>query len=72
MAESKPLTVGDVAEIFGVDAWRIRRIVDSLPAEIPRAGTYRLISRVHLPAIGAELHRRGWTATPDGQDGERA
>ena len=54
------LTVGEVARLYGVDDWRIRRIVDDLDAEIPRAGLYRLIPRALLAAIAIELRDRGW------------
>jgi len=49
------LTVGQVAEIFQAPEWKIRRIVDSLGVQIPRAGGYRLIARSLLAAIGAKL-----------------
>ena len=49
------LTVGQVAEIFQAPEWKIRRIVDSLEIEIPRAGGYRLIARSMLALIGARL-----------------
>lgn len=57
---SDHLTVGEVAKVYGVDAWRIRRIVDALDVEIPRAGLYRLIPRAQLAAVAIELQRRGW------------
>jgi hypothetical protein len=44
-----------VAEIFQAPEWKVRRIVDSLGVEIPRAGGYRLIARSMLAAIGAKL-----------------
>lgn len=49
------LTVGEIARIFDVPQWKIRGIVDSLDAEIPRAGLYRLIPRDLLPTIAARL-----------------
>jgi hypothetical protein len=55
MSESSHLTVGQVADFFQTPEWRIRRIVDSMGADIPRAGLYRLIPRSLLPAIGAKL-----------------
>ncbi len=55
MSPTSHLTVGQVAEIFQAPAWKIRRIVDSLGAEIPRAGLYRLVPRSMLAAIGAKL-----------------
>ena len=53
-------TVGEIAKLFGVPQWIVRRIVDGLGVEIPRAGQYRLISPSTLPQIAAELERRGW------------
>ena len=60
MSQSSLLTVGEVAEIYGLPAWKIRRAVDALDVEIPRAGGYRLIPRDLLGVIAAELQRRGW------------
>jgi hypothetical protein len=51
------LTTGQIAEILGVPGWRVRRAVDSLNPDIPRAGLYRLIPREMLGAIQAELRR---------------
>ena len=55
MSDSTHLTVGDIAEFFGEPQWKVRRIVDSLPDEIPRAGRYRLIPRSLLAVIGERL-----------------
>ena len=46
------LTITQVASHFGVPAWKIRRLVDSLDIEIPRAGLYR------LEALRAEVRRQ--------------
>ena len=54
------LTVGEVAKFYGLPDWKIRRAVDSLNVEIPRAGRYRLIPREMLGVVAAELDRRGW------------
>ena len=54
------LTTGQVSEYFGVPAYRIRRAVDALGAELPRAAAYRLVPRVLLPFVREELERRGW------------
>ena len=53
-------TVGEIAAFYGLPDWKIRRAVDSLYAEIPRAGRYRLIPRELLGAVAMELDRRGW------------
>jgi hypothetical protein len=55
MSPTSHLTIGQVAKIFGVGEWRIRRIVDSIQPEIQRAGLYRLVPRSMLPEIGARL-----------------
>jgi hypothetical protein len=52
------LTVGQIATFFREPEWRVRRVVDSLGCEIPRAGRYRMIPREMLPAIGARLEKR--------------
>ena len=54
------LTVGDLAAELKVSAWRIRRIVDGLGVDVPRAGAYRLIPRALVPSVVAELRSRGW------------
>lgn len=59
------LTIGEVAGIFGVPDWKIRRVVDSLDVEIPRAGLYRLVRRGLLGAIAVELQRQGWLPKPE-------
>jgi hypothetical protein len=58
MTLASHLTTGQVAEFFRVPEWRIRRIVDSLDCDIPRAGLYRMIPRDVLPAIAAKLPNR--------------
>ncbi|MFH1922716.1 MAG: hypothetical protein ABIP48_22865 [Planctomycetota bacterium] len=65
MSQPSHLTVGQVAEIYGVPAWKIRRMVDSLDVEIPRAGLYRLIPRNLLGTITIELQRQGWLPKPE-------
>lgn len=60
MSTGDLLTVGDVAAIFGVDQWRIRKAVDAIECGVVRAGLYRLIPRSQVATIAAELHRRGW------------
>ncbi len=54
------LTIGQIAEIYGAPAWKIRRVVDSISADIPRIGLYRCVPRDLLGAIAAELQRQGW------------
>ena len=58
MANPSPLTVGQVAELFGAPQWRVRRVVDTLSPEVARAGRYRLIPREALAEIAARLQRK--------------
>jgi hypothetical protein len=58
------LTTGQVAEIFQEPEWKVRRIVDSLDVEIPRAGLYRLVPRSMLTAIGEKLQKPQTVAKP--------
>ena len=54
------MTIGEVANIFALPTWKVRRAVDSLGVEIPRAGLYRLVPRDVLGKLAVELERRGW------------
>lgn len=65
------LTVGEVAGIYDVPSWKIRRIVDSLDIEIPRAGLYRLIPRTLLGRIAVELEQRRRIVPAERQPQER-
>ncbi len=58
------LTVGQISELFALPLGRVRRAVDALEIEIPRAGNYRIIPRNLLGKIAAELER-AWLATKD-------
>jgi hypothetical protein len=60
------LTIGQVADIYGVADWQARRAVDALEVQIPRAGLYRLVPRALLGKIAQELDRRGWLSEPTG------
>ena len=55
---SSHLTIGEIAKFYGLPAWKIRRAVDALEVEIPRAGRYRLIPREHLGALAVQLGQR--------------
>jgi hypothetical protein len=37
-------TVGEFSRDEQIPEWKVRRIVDSLPLEIPRMGRYRILS----------------------------
>ena len=54
------LTIGELSEIFGVPTWKVRRAVDSLHADIPRAGRYRLVPRHLLGKVAVALEAAGW------------
>jgi hypothetical protein len=54
------LTVGEVATLYNLPTWKIRRAVDALGDDIPRAGQYRLVPRTLLGKLALELERRGW------------
>lgn len=58
MIRASHLTVGQIADIYSEPTWKVRRVVDGLGVEIPRAGLYRLVPRDLLPRIGAELASR--------------
>lgn len=63
---SDTLTTSEVGQILGVADWRIRRAIDALDVQVPRAGRYRLVPRALLGAIAVELKRRNWL--PDAQE----
>jgi hypothetical protein len=47
------LTTCEVADELGIPVWLVRRLVDALGEEIPRAGQYRLVPRRLLGRIRA-------------------
>lgn len=56
-----PLTIGDIAERYGVSAWKVRRIFErGLLPEPGRVGAYRVISADDLPKIEAALRQAGY------------
>lgn len=65
MAEN--LTTRQVADIFGVAPWRIRRLYElNVLSEPPRFGGRRVVSRCDLPHILDALRERKWL--PNGDD----
>jgi hypothetical protein len=55
------LTTSEIAERFpGVAGWQVRRTLDAMDLDIPRAGLYRLVPEELLPQVEAELRRRGY------------
>ena len=56
-----PLTIGTVAERFGVEAWKVRKLYqagDLPPAH--RMGCYRVVLESQLPLIESALRARGY------------
>lgn len=58
------LTVGDVARLYSVETWQVRRVVDRLDVDVPRLGRYRLIPRELLGEIAAALRDSNWLPSP--------
>ena len=58
------LTVPQVADLYGVPPWRVRRTVDKLDADLPRAGLTRLIDRSLLAEVAVELQKQGLLPSP--------
>lgn len=57
------LSTGDVAELLGVEPWRVRRLFeDGDLADPPRIGLARAIPRESIPMIVDALRARGWLA----------
>ena len=48
-------TVGEIAQREHAPVWKVRRVVDSLCRNLPRAGLYRLVPLDLLPAIRERL-----------------
>lgn len=65
------VTVGEVARLYGVDQWRVRRIVDELDGSIPRAGQYRLIPHKLLGDIEQRLQELGCSINTGRADTEK-
>ena len=64
MQQRSHLTIGEIASLYDQPQWRVRRCVDALDVEIPRAGQYRLVPKALLVRVAIELAQRGWL--PDG------
>jgi hypothetical protein len=55
------LTTSDIAERYpGVAPWQVRRTLDGMGLQIPRAGLYRLVPEDLLPQVEAALRSRGY------------
>lgn len=58
---STHLTTGDLARLYDVPAWLIRRLADRRQIPTPlRVGLYRVFSESDLPAIEAALIEAGY------------
>jgi hypothetical protein len=62
------LTVGDIARLKGVPHQVVRRIVDRLLPDAPRAGLYRLVPAEELPRVEEALDRAGYLSSDGGPD----
>jgi DNA-binding transcriptional MerR regulator len=59
--QETPLTIGAVAQRYGVPSWQIRRLFERgfLPPAA-RVGTYRVISLSDLPRVEKALREAGY------------
>jgi DNA-binding transcriptional MerR regulator len=61
---SKSLTIGAVADRFGVAAWQVRRLYErGILPPADRVGPYRVIDAADLPKVGAALRQAGYLGT---------
>ena len=59
-------TTGEVAGLFGVQAWQVARVFErGLVPEPRRSGGRRMIPPALLPEIIAQLDRCGWLPKED-------
>lgn len=58
---SRILTIGQVAQHFGVDAWQVRALFTRgyLP-EGQRVGAYRVFTETDLPSVEVALNSAGY------------
>jgi hypothetical protein len=54
------LTTGEIAAMLGVPGWAVRRAVDTLGENVPRAGLYRLVPREMLGRVREQLAAAGY------------
>ena len=55
------LTIGEVADQLGCQAWKIRRVIrDGLLPEPDRLGTYRVFLASDIPRVRAALKTAGY------------
>ena len=59
--DSPYLTVGRVAERYGVSTWQVRRLFErGLLPPAPRVGAYRVVAASDLPRVEEALRRAGY------------
>lgn len=54
------MTLGQVAEWYGVRVWQVQRLADLGRLPVSRAGRLRVVNEDDLPAVEAELRRAGY------------
>jgi hypothetical protein len=60
------LSTGEVADLFGVEPWRIRRVFECGAIDEPgRLAGKRVIPRALLGEIAIGLEKRGWLPKPE-------
>jgi predicted site-specific integrase-resolvase len=60
-------TTREVAELLGVDVWRVQRLFeDGTLAEPQRFAGKRVIPSERVPSIVDALRKRGWLPAPEG------
>jgi hypothetical protein len=62
------LTLGQVAERFGLPVWKIQSVLDrGLFTDVPRLGTYRVIAEARLDELRLALAEAGYLRPDDGK-----
>lgn len=52
-------TTVELANLWSVGVWNIRRALDRMGVTVPRMGVYRIIPAELVPALRAALEERG-------------
>jgi hypothetical protein len=58
MTQEAFLTIGELAQQVKAPIWKVRRVVDALRRDLPRAGLYRLVPLDMLPQIVERLNEQ--------------
>lgn len=65
MDEPELLSTGQVAEILGMQTWRIQHMFDrGLTPEPRRFGRFRMFTRADVPVIEAAARKAGYPVKP--------